>query len=50
MRARKREERVGVSRVLGVQSGVQYEFPSGVTGNQCGSAAVCAPNLDAAEV
>ncbi len=33
-----------------VQSGIQYEFPSGVTGNQCGSAAVCALNWDAAEV
>lgn len=29
---------------------VQYEFPSGETGNQCESAAVCAPNLDAADV
>lgn len=23
---------------------VQFEFPSAVTGNQCGSTAVCAPN------
>lgn len=33
----------------GVQSGIQYEFPSGVTGNQCGSSDICAPDLDVAE-
>lgn len=36
-------------RLLG-GTGLRYEFPSGVTGNQCGSAAVCAGNPDTAEV
>lgn len=42
---REREGKVEVG--YEVQSGVQYEFPSGMTGNQWGSAAVCAPKLDA---
>lgn len=46
------EEGGGVARGLpGVFNlAVQYEFPSGETGNQCESAAVGAPNLDAADV